>query len=71
MTSSVTFYRLGAAGRYAEVQPRDGRLASSVLPGFWLDPAWLAQDPLPSEQATLFHIGGEAYRQYARGQLGL
>ena len=41
------FYRLNDAGRYEPVQPDTaGRYHSAVLPGFWLDSAWLRQDPL-------------------------
>jgi len=30
-----------------------GCFHSSVLPGFWINPAWLGQTPLPNEQITL------------------
>ena len=42
------FLRLSAEGVYREV-PLDaaGRFQSEVVPGFWLDPGWLIQDPLP------------------------
>jgi Uma2 family endonuclease len=39
---------LNSAGTYTAVAPdAAGRLHSTVLPGFWIDPAWLAEDPLP------------------------
>lgn len=42
------FYRLGDDDRYVAAALDDaGRYRSAVLPGFWLDPAWLRQDPLP------------------------
>ena len=45
-------YALTAAGRYDEVSSDEqGRLHSRVVPGFWLDPAWLWQDPPPSLQS--------------------
>ncbi len=45
----VEFYRLDGAGRYLPVLPDGaGRYHSTALPGFWLDPAWLWQDPLPN-----------------------
>ena len=51
------FYRLNDAGRYEPVQPDAvGRYHSAVLPGFWLDPAWLRQDPLPKVATVLAHI---------------
>lgn len=35
-------------GHYAPVAPdAAGRLHSAVLPGLWIDPAWLQRDPLP------------------------
>lgn len=42
------FYQLDGAGVY-QVQPLDdqGRYHSRALPGFWLDPSWLWQDPPP------------------------
>jgi Uma2 family endonuclease len=47
--SGVWLYVLGPDRRYAAVEPdAAGRLRSHVLAGFWLDPAWLAADPLPS-----------------------
>ena len=33
-----------------------GRLESQAIPGFWLDVAWLWQDPLPDELSCLDHI---------------
>ena len=33
-----------------------GCFHSSVLPGFWINPAWLGQTPLPNEQITLAEI---------------
>jgi Uma2 family endonuclease len=46
------FLRIGNDGRYAEASlDDDGRYRSLVLPGFWLDPAWLWQDPLPDPDA--------------------
>lgn len=35
----------------AEVQPVDGRIASSVISGFWIKLAWLDPDRLPDEDA--------------------
>lgn len=64
----VLLYRLGTHGRYGLVSPESGRLYSSVLPGFWLDPTWLAQDPPPSVRKTLFQIGGEPYKQFAQAE---
>jgi len=57
------FLRLGPDGEYHQ-GPHDeaGRYHSVVLPGFWLDPAWLWQQPLPDPDdilARLFATAGE------------
>jgi Uma2 family endonuclease len=54
---SVSLYQLDANGRYQEVQrDQHGRLYSRALPSFWLDPAWLWQDPLPDPLDLLHEI---------------
>ena len=46
------FFRLTEAGIYvAAPLDADGRYHSAVLPGFWLKPEWLWQDPLPDPDA--------------------
>jgi Uma2 family endonuclease len=46
-----------ADGAYKRALPDgEGRLQSTVLPGFWLDPAWLAADPLPDVDDVLDQI---------------
>src|SRR5436305_11476949 len=52
----VKFLRLGARGKYREVRPREGEYQSEALPGFWLRPEWLWQDPLPDELDILQQI---------------
>lgn len=48
------FYRLTAHRRYEPIEPdAEGRVHSAVLPGFWLRPDWLRQDPLPDPLACL------------------
>jgi Uma2 family endonuclease len=48
------FLRLGADGRYREAPlASDGRYHSDALPGFWLDPSWLWQQPLPRPQRVV------------------
>lgn len=44
-------------GRYQEIPAEDGRLASSVISGFWLKPEWLWQDPTPGALACLREMG--------------
>jgi Uma2 family endonuclease len=57
------FYRLTAEGKYLPVLPDEqGRYHSSVLPGFWLDPAWLWQEPPPSARQLLATIAPPARR---------
>lgn len=54
------FYTLTTEGRYQAIPPdADGRYHSQVLPGFWLDPAWLWQEPLPKPAALLALIAPE------------
>jgi Uma2 family endonuclease len=58
------FLRLDENGHYREVAPDDqGRYHSQVLPGFWLDPNWFWQDPLPNPLAILRRISPEAWRR--------
>jgi hypothetical protein len=49
----VTLLRLDARGKYREVAACKGLFHSQELKGFWLDPKWLWQDPLPDELETL------------------
>jgi Uma2 family endonuclease len=51
----LTVLRL-VKGTFREVRPRRGVVSSRVLPGFWLRPEWLWQEPLPDEMATLKQI---------------
>jgi len=40
-----------------------------VLPGFWLEVAWLWLEPLPSVERTLLAVVGEPYARYLMEQL--
>jgi Uma2 family endonuclease len=55
----VTVLRLTSVGAYREVRPRKGVLHSQALPGFWLRPEWLWQQPRPRKSAVLAEILGE------------
>jgi Uma2 family endonuclease len=55
MDQQVTLLRL-RRGKYHEVRPRKGALSSEALPGFWLRPEWLWQEPRPDEVETLERI---------------
>jgi Uma2 family endonuclease len=56
MEQRVALLRLTAGGAYREVRPRKGILHSKVVPGFWLRPEWLWQDPLPEELDVLAEL---------------
>ena len=57
------WYRLNEAGVFAPIAPdAAGRLHSTVLLGFWLDPAWLTQEPLPKPLAMMQQIAPDALR---------
>jgi Uma2 family endonuclease len=59
-SQSVTLLRLDSRGRYREGRPREGKFASGVLPGFFLRPEWLWQDPLPKVLDLLKQLGEES-----------
>jgi len=59
------YLRRDEAGHYQPVEPDEqGRYHSAVLPGFWLDPNWFRQDPLPDVNRLMLRIAPEAYRRY-------
>ena len=61
----VDSVRLGPDGRYQAVAPdAHNRLRSTSLSGFWLDPAWLEQDPAPNVERLMLRIAPDAYRAY-------
>ena len=45
-------------GPYRVLEHRAGRVQSAAIPGFWIDIAWLWQDPLPDELHCLEQILG-------------
>jgi len=58
------FHRLDGA-RYRLVEPdADGRYHSEALPGFWLDPEWFWQDPLPDIERLMLRIAPREYRRH-------
>jgi Uma2 family endonuclease len=53
----ANFYQLTSEGVYHEVAlDADGHYHSLVLPGIWMDPEWLWQEPLPDPTALLAMI---------------
>jgi Uma2 family endonuclease len=64
------FYRLDEHGLYREVEPDErGRYHSLVLPGFWLDPSWFWQDPLPGVEDVLLEMVPDAYEAWITAKL--
>lgn len=57
------FFRL-IEGAYRPVAVEaDGRAHSATVPGFWLRPEWLRQEPLPNPLACLAEIAPAAIRE--------
>ena len=73
---TAAFYQRTPQGRYEPAAlDSEGRYHSAVLPGFWLRPAWLWRDPLPSPLMTLLEVGmlspttsQSVYDEYRRNQ---
>jgi Uma2 family endonuclease len=60
----LTYLRRDAEGHYQTVTPDEhGRYHSEVLPGFWFDPSWFTEDPLPNPLVVLRRISPEAWRR--------
>lgn len=54
----MTLFLLAPGGLYREARPdARGRLHSGALPGMWIDPNWLWQDPLPPALEILRELG--------------
>jgi Uma2 family endonuclease len=62
LRQEALFYQRGADGRY-HPGPLDnaGAYHALCLPGFWLKPDWLWQQPLPDVTWTIAQIGGIAH----------
>ena len=59
------YLQLDESRSYQPVAPDDhGRYHSIVLPGFWLDPAWFRQEPLPDVEDLLLAIVPDAYEAW-------
>ncbi len=56
MEETVILLRLGPSGKFREVRPRKGELHSRALPGFWIRPEWLWQNPRPKKTAILAQL---------------
>jgi Uma2 family endonuclease len=54
LSQRADFFLLDAEGRYQRATPNaEGKYASLVLPGFWININWLWQTPLPSVRSVL------------------
>jgi Uma2 family endonuclease len=53
----VEIYALDKKGKYQTQPEKEGRIASKVLKGFYLKPAWLWQKPEPDVIALLKELG--------------
>jgi Uma2 family endonuclease len=53
----IELHVLGAEGKYSQVEPKDGRLNSAVLPGFWLRPEDPFKGLLPDVNDLLKEMG--------------
>ena len=63
----VDFYQLTAQGTYQAALPdADGRYHAAVLPGFWLSPEWMWQEPLPNPLMLLAAIAPGILQQPQR-----
>jgi Uma2 family endonuclease len=56
LEESMTCFRLGKNGKYKRIRPRDGKIVSHVIPGFWVKPQWFWHSPLPVEDDVLREI---------------
>jgi Uma2 family endonuclease len=57
INKNAEFFELGADRRYYPVPLCDGAFRSTVVPGFWLKPSWLWEDPLPQTTDVLKRLG--------------
>lgn len=56
---TVTLLRLDASGKYREVKPRQGKLLSKVMPGFYIRPEWLWPATRPMKVHALAELIGK------------
>lgn len=56
---TVELFTLGGDGKYqSRGQHEDGTLHSTVVPGFWFDPAWLSAEEKPDESELAMRMAG-------------
>lgn len=59
LSQTVEAYALSPTQTYSLIPETDGRIPSTVLPGFYLKPAWLWQEKLPDAIGILRGMGIE------------
>lgn len=47
-SQTMALYQLEEKGRYRRAELKEGIYRSEAVPGFWLRPEWLWQEPLPN-----------------------
>ncbi|RME45672.1 MAG: Uma2 family endonuclease, partial [Caldilineae bacterium] len=57
MAERVEAYALSDEQRYTLLPEKEGRIESRLLPGFFLQPAWLWQETLPNPLEILKTLG--------------
>ncbi|HEY7030527.1 MAG TPA: Uma2 family endonuclease, partial [Thermomicrobiales bacterium] len=63
----IEVFALSPDGRYRPLDPdSDGRYHSLALPGFWFDPRWLSQLPLPDPEDAILEVAPDAYFEKIR-----
>ncbi len=57
MSRHTEVYSLGDSGKYQRVEPQNGKITSTVLPGFWVKIEWLWPDTRPKVLDALRELG--------------
>lgn len=65
----VEFYVLAGARYRLAYSGQAGVYHAEAVPGFWLEVAWLWQEPLPRVDELLLEIGGAGYAQHLIARL--
>lgn len=70
MRRTVAFYRLDQDGRYrAALLDAEDAYHSTMVEGFWIEPAWLWRDPLPDLAWAVAQVGGATHARAALAAL--
>jgi hypothetical protein len=57
MSRNCEVYALESSGKYQNIEPRDGKITSTVLPNFWIKIEWLWPDTRPKALDALRQLG--------------